>query len=68
MSQIFISCHLALNHTYQLHLLQGTQDAGHFQLTFYEPTSKLPLQLSGPEINTNSTITRPFCYKFVDTG
>ena len=54
-----------LNHLY---LLQGTQDACHFQLTFYGPNSKLPLHPSGPEIHTKSTITSEFLYNFADTG
>jgi len=49
-----------------LHLLQGTQDAHYFQLTFYGPTSKLPLHHSGPETNTKSTITSVFFFFFTN--
>jgi hypothetical protein len=42
-----------INH---LHWLQGTQDAYHFHLIFYGPTSKLPLHLSGSEINTKALL------------
>jgi hypothetical protein len=45
-----------------LHSLQGTQNAQYFQLTFYRPTSKLPLHPSDPEINTKSTITSVFFF------
>ena len=52
MSQIFISWHLALNHTYQLQLTMYTC----YRAPFYGPTSKLPLHPSGTKSNITSVL------------